>query len=122
MAVPVKLGVNEPPKQIVVSGRLLIIKFVTVTINERLIVHAPVVPVSVYVVVVVGESAGLRIAGLLTPAVGVHEKLVALLAILGVNEAPLQIEVSARVVIVKLVTFTINERLMVQVPRVPVRV
>ena len=53
-------------------------------------------------VVIVGESTGFRITGLLTPAVGVHEKLVALLTRLGVNEAPPQIVVSALVDMVRL--------------------
>ena len=92
-------GENEEPEQIEVSGRLFIVKLVTFTVNVRLIEQVPRVPFNVYKVVLTGESKGLRMVGLLTPSIGVHENTVALLTMLGVNEAPPQIVVSARLLI-----------------------
>ena len=60
--------------------------------------------------------------GLLTPVVGDQEKLVPLLTIFGIKETPLQMEVSALLLIVGAFTVTLNVLTKEQVPKRAVRV
>ena len=64
-------AINDAPLQMDVSEFTVSVIFdCTVTVNVLETVQAPVVPVTVYVVVAAGVSVGFTIAGLLTPAVG----------------------------------------------------
>jgi hypothetical protein len=55
--------------------------------------------------------------GLLTPVVGVQEKLVPLLTIFGIKETPLQMVVSALLLMVGAFTVTLNVLTKEQVPK-----
>ena len=101
-AEPVKLGTKDDPEQMVVSSLLFNDKGITVTLNTRDKVQVPRVAVRVYVVVTDGESTGLAIFGLPTPVIGNQEKLLPLLTIPALNEAPEQIVVSGRLFIERL--------------------
>ena len=74
----------------------------TVTVKFLVEVHAPNVAVSVYVVVFEGEMVGVAMEGLLRPVVGDQLNAKALLTVLGVNDPPVQMEISAEVVSARL--------------------
>ena len=70
-----------------------------------------------------GDKTGLAIAGLLTPVVGDHVNVMPLLTVFALNDAPLQMVVSARTASVTVdPTVTVNVLETVQGPVVPVTV
>ena len=90
------LGRKEAPLQIAVSACVMSVTAgATVTVKDLLILQLPVLPVTVYGVVLAGDNTGLAIVGSLTPVVGDQLYVAALLIVFALNEDPAQILVSA---------------------------
>ena len=123
-ALPLPCSVTDDPANMLAPGPALTVTACsTVTLNVLTLVQLPVLAVTVYVVVVVGDKTGLAMAGLLTPAVGDQLNVVALLTVPALNAAPLQMVVSACTASVIFdPTVTVNVFETEQLPVVPVTV
>lgn len=87
MVAPLALnGVDEPAQIVAVPLAVTVGTGFTVTITVFVFEQPEVVPVTVYVVVALGESDGLAIAGLLTPVVGLQLYVDAPLAVTVADE------------------------------------
>lgn len=90
VALLVMMGVIEESEQTVrLGGMVNVISGLTVTVNVLTIGgQEPRVPVTVYIVLgAVGDSTGFALVGSLTPVVGDHEYVVALLLVLALKDA-----------------------------------
>ena len=76
------------PFNMVTAGPALAVAVITFTVKVVDLVQVPKVAVTIYGVVVTGFNTGFRIAGLLTPVVGVQLKEVPLLVSTGVTPFP----------------------------------
>ena len=123
-ALPLPCRVTDEPANMLEPGPALTVTAGrTVTVNDFTLLQLPVLAVTVYVVVNVGDNTGLAMAGLLTPFVGDQVNVVPLLIVFALKEAPLQMLVSARTVSVTVdPTVTVNAFETVQAPVVPVTV